>query len=286
MEAQKQGARRPDERSWHEMNRKQRREIARRIQSEDLRLEVVHPDAAGVDIGNESHYVAVPATRDRQPVRRFGCTTAELKDMATWLKQCGILTVALQSTGVFWIPVYDILEEAGLEVYLVNARDTKNLPGRKSDVQESQWLMKLHTYGLLRNSFRPPEEIRPIRAVWRLRDRHVQDAARSIQHMQKSLTSMNVQLANAISDIGGVSGQAILRSILAGERDAHKLARLRDRRIKASEEEVARSLEGNWQEDQLFELQQAVDEYDFRQKQLTECDRKLQAYLAGLPSRL
>src|SRR5437879_1735063 len=126
--------------------------------------------------------------------------------------------------------------------------------------------MKLHTYGLLRNSFRPPEEIRPIRAVWRLRERHVQDAARSIQHMQKSLTSMNVQLANAISDIGGVSGQAIIRSILAGERDAHKLARLRDRRIKASEEEVARSLEGNWQEDQLLELQQAVDEYDFRQK--------------------
>ena len=167
---QKQGARRPDERSWHDMNRKQRREIARRIQSEDLRLEVVHPDAAGVDIGNESHYVAVPTSRASQPVRRFGCTTAELKDMATWLKQCGILTVALQSTGVFWIPVYDILEEAGLEVYLVNARDTKNLPGRKSDVQESQWLMKLHTYGLLRNSFRPPQEVRRMRTYWRQRN--------------------------------------------------------------------------------------------------------------------
>jgi hypothetical protein len=145
--------------------------------------------------------------------------------------------------------------------------------------------MKLHTYGLLRNSFRPPEEIRPIRAVWRLRDRHVEEAARSIQHMQKSLTSMNVQLANAISDVGGLSGQAIIRAILAGKRDARELARLCDRRIKASEEEVARSLEGNWQEDQLFELQQAVDEYDFRQKQITECDRKLQAYLAVLPSR-
>src|SRR5499425_2444638 len=145
----------PTQHHWDEMNRKQRREMMRKIQSEDLRLEVMHPDAAGIDIGRESHYVAVPATRASQPVRRFGCTTAELKEMAGWLKQCGIRTVALQSTSVYWIPVYDILEEAGFEVYLVNARDTKNLPGRKSDVQESQWLMKLHTYGLLRNSFRP-----------------------------------------------------------------------------------------------------------------------------------
>src|SRR5262244_4649432 len=127
---------------WDEMNRKQRREMMRKMQSEDLNLEVLHPDAAGIDIGNESHYVAVPPSRDPQPVRCFGCTTAELKAMADWLKQCGIRTVAMQSTGVYWIAVYDILEEAGLEVYLVNARDTKNLPGRKSDVQESQWLMK------------------------------------------------------------------------------------------------------------------------------------------------
>ena len=132
------------------MNRKQRWEMARKIQAEDLSLEVVHPHAAGIDIGNESHYVAVPSTRDEQPVRRFGCTTTELKAMAAWLKQCGIRTVALQSTGVYWIAVCDILEAAGLEVYLVNARETKNLPGRKTDVQESQWLMKLHTYGLLR----------------------------------------------------------------------------------------------------------------------------------------
>jgi len=135
----------PTQRHWNEMNRKQRRETMRKIQSEDLSLEVLHPDAAGIDIGNESHYVAVPSSRDNQPVRRFGCTTAELKAMATWLKQCGIRTVAMQSTGVYWIAVYDILENAGLEVYLVNARDTKNLPGRKSDVQERQWLMKLHT---------------------------------------------------------------------------------------------------------------------------------------------
>jgi hypothetical protein len=134
---------------WEEMNRKQRRELTRKIQNQDLSLEVVHPDAAGIDIGNESHYVAVPATRDSQAVRRFGCTTGELQAMAQWLKQCRIRTVAMQSTGVYWVAVYDILEQAGFEVYLVNARDTKNLPGRKSDVQESQWLMKLHTYGLL-----------------------------------------------------------------------------------------------------------------------------------------
>ena len=137
------GTSRPTLGHWHEMNRQQRREMTRKIQSEDIRLEVIHPDAAGMDIGNESHYVAVPPARDNEPVRHFGCTTAELKEMAVWLKQCAIRTVAMQSTGVYWIAVYDILEQAGLEVYLVNARDTKNLPGRKSDVQESQWLMKL-----------------------------------------------------------------------------------------------------------------------------------------------
>jgi len=177
-------------RHWHEMNRKQRRETMRKVQSKDLSLEVVHPDAAGIDIGNESHYVAVPPDRDSQPVRRFGCTTAELREMADWLKQCGIWTVAMQSTGVYWIAVFDILEEAGFEVYLVNARDTKNLPGRKSDVQESQWLMKLHTYGLLRNSFRPSQEIRTLRTYWRQRNDLVQSAGRHIQRMQKALTQM------------------------------------------------------------------------------------------------
>src|SRR5437899_5068848 len=145
----------PTERHWREMNRKQRRETMRKIQSADLRLEVVHPNAGGIDIGNESHYVAVPPDRDSQPVQRFGCTTAELKAMADWLKQCGICTVAMQSTGVYWIAVLDILESAGLEVYLVNSRDTKNLPGRKNDVQDSQWLINLHTYDLFHNTFRP-----------------------------------------------------------------------------------------------------------------------------------
>ena len=269
----------PTQRHWNEMNRKQRRETMRKIQSEDLSLEVLHPDAAGIDIGNESHYVAVPSSRDNQPVRRFGCTTTELKAMATWLKQCGIRTVAMQSTGVYWIAVYDILENAGLEVYLVNARDTKNLPGRKSDVQESQWLMKLHTYGLLRNSFRPSQEVRTMRTYWRQRNDLVQAAARQIQRMQKALTQMNVQLANVLSDVSGVTGQAIIKAILKGERDPHKLAALRDYRVKANEQQIAQSLEGHWQPDLLFVLKQEQDGYEFCQKQMAECDRQLAQYL-------
>src|SRR5215469_12549324 len=198
---------------------------------------------------------------------------------------CGIRTVAMQSTGVYWFAVYDVLERHGLEVFLVNAHHTKNLPGRKTDVQECQWLLKLHTYGLLRNSFRPPEEIRALRTVWRLRDRHVKEASRSIQHMQKALTSMNVQLANAISDISGLSGQAIIRAILQGERDPYALARLASPRVRAGEEEIARSLEGYWQEDSLFELRQSLAAYDFAQQQLQECDRRLQMYLAAMPTK-
>jgi transposase len=266
---------RPMQGKWHEMNRKQRRETMRKIQSDDLDLEVVHPDAAGVDIGNESHYVAVPPTRDTQPVRRFGCTTAELKAMAEWLKQCGIRTVAMQSTGVYWIAVYDILEAADLEVYLVNARETKNLPGRKSDVQESQWLMKLHTYGLLRNSFRPPQEIRTMRTYWRQRNDLVRAAGRHIQRIQKALMQMNIQLTNVLSDVSGMTGQAIIQAILAGERDPRKLAAFRDFRVKASQEQIARSLEGRWQEDLLFVLKQEQDGYEFCQQQMAECDRRL-----------
>jgi transposase len=270
---------RPTQDKWHEMNRKQRREMMRKMQSEDISLQVVHPHAAGIDIGNEAHYVAVPPGRDNQPVRRFGCTTAELKEMADWLKQCGIRTVALQSTGVYWISVYDILEAAGLEVYLVNARETKNLPGRKSDVQESQWLMKLHTYGLLRNSFRPSQEIRTMRTYWRQRNDLVRGAGRHIQRMQKALTQMNLQLANVLSDISGRSGQAIIQAILTGERDPQELAALCDSRVKASEEEIARSLEGNWQEDLLFVLKQEQNGYEFCQKQMAECDQRLEEYL-------
>ena len=267
-------------------DRAQRKELERRFNSsEEPDLEVVHRQAAGIDIGNESHFVAVAPSRDPRAVQEFGSWTADLQRMAAWLKTCGVQTVAMQSTGVYWIAVYEVLEREGFDVYLVNARGTKNLPGRKSDVQECQWLRKLHTYGLLRKSFRPPEEIRAVRTVWRMRDRLVKDAGRAIQHVQKALTTMNVQLANAISDLSGVTGMAILRAIVGGERDPRELAKLRDVRIQASEEEIAHGLEGNWRKDVLFELKQVLKGYDFYQEQIAECDRELQKYLADLPSR-
>jgi len=271
--------------NWRHMNRKQRRDLERKIQSADLTLQLIHPDAAGIDIGNESHYVAVPPDRDSQPVQRFGCTTAELRTMANWLKQCRIRTVAMQSTSVYWNAVYDVLEQAGLEVYLVNARETKNLPGRKSDVQESQWLMKLHTYGLLRNSFRPPQEVRMMRTYWRQRNDLVRSAARHIQRIQKTLTQMNMRLANVLSDVSGVTGQAIIKAILAGERDPQRLAAFRDPRVKASEKDIARSLEGNWQEDLLFVLKQEQAAFEFCRKQMAECDHQLELYLQKMEDR-
>src|ERR1700736_4498680 len=183
-------------------------------------------------------------TRNR--CETFECFTEDLHKMADWLEECGIVTVAMQSTGVYWLPVYEILVQRGLEVFLVNARHTKNLPGRKSDVQECQWLMKLHTYGLLNNSFRPSEEICVLRTYWRQRDDHVKAASASIQRMQKVLTEMNVQIANVITDISGVTGMAILNAILEGERDRYKLAALADPHVKASKKDIAKSLEGNW----------------------------------------
>src|SRR5262245_55478380 len=240
------------------LNRKQRRELGRRLASEDPGLRIVHPNAGGIDVGNESHFAAVPPDRDAEAVQEFGCWTADLHRMGKWLKSCRIDTVAVQATGVYWIPLCDILSQYDIQVTLVNAEHTKNVPGRKSDVQEGQWLMKLHTYGLLRDSFRLAENMEEIRTVWRLRDRHVKQAGRAVQHMQKALTKMNVQLANVISDISGVSGQAIIGAILKGERDPYKLADLKHERVQASREEVARSLEGNWRPDVLFELQQAV----------------------------
>src|SRR6266852_5635084 len=202
------------------------------LATDDLLDEVMHPNAAGIDVGNSTHYVAVRPDRDPKPVRRFECFTADLHRLADWLVQCGVTTVALQSTGVYWIPLYEILDERGLEVYLVNARHTKTLPGRKSDVQESQWLLKLHTYGLLRNSFHPSAEIRVVRTYWRQRGDQVRAVSPCIQRMQKVLTQMNIQLANVISDLSGWTGQRIVRAILAGERDPKALAELRDPRVR------------------------------------------------------
>jgi transposase len=273
---------RADKKRWR--NRKARKELARRLQSENPGLEVVHPHAAGIDVGNGAHYVAVRPDRDPHPVRRFECFTADLYRLADWLESCGVETVALQSTGVYWIPVYDILEEQGFEVYLVNARHTKNLPGRKSDVQESQWLLKLHTYGLLNNSFHPPSKIRTLRTYWRQRLQHVTAAATCVQRMQKALTQMNIQLANVISDLSGVTGQLIVRAIIAGERDPWKLAQLTHPRIQASRAEIAKSLEGNWRPELIFVLQQQLEMYDTYQRRIAECDEQLQTHLAGLTS--
>jgi transposase len=268
-----------DKMQWQK--RKERKELARRLRAENPGLEVVHPHAAGIDVGNGAHYVAVRPDRDPEPVRRFECFTADLRGLADWLQSCGVKTVALQSTGVYWIPLYDILEERGFEVYLVNARHTKNLPGRKSDVQESQWLLKLHTYGLLNNSFRPTSEIRVLRTYWRQRAEHARGIGTCILRMQKVLTQMNLQLANVISDLSGVTGQKIVRAILRGDRDPRKLAELSDPRIHASKEEIAKSLEGNWREELLFVLLQEVEMYDIYQRRIAECDQQLQKHLAG-----
>jgi transposase len=265
------------------LNRKQRKELERKLASEDPALDIVNRNVAGIDVGNESHFVAVAPGCDPQPIREFGSWTADLERMADWLQACGVESVVMQSTGVYWIALYDILEGRKFKICLTNARHTKNLPGRKSDVQESQWLLKLHTYGLLRDSFHPTEDIRALRSLWRLRDRHVKEAGRAVQHMQKAMTAMNVQLSNTISDISGATGQAIIRAIVNGERNPWKLVKFRDQRIRATEEEIARSLEGNWRDDMLFELKQAVSAYDFYQNQIAECDQRLQILLANLP---
>jgi transposase len=267
------------------LNRKERREVQRRLNLDDPGLDIIHRDAAGIDVGNESHFVSVPPDRDPQPIREFGSWTAALEEMARWLKQCRIRTVVMQSTGVYWIALHDVLQRHGLEVNLVDARGTKNVPGRKTDVQECQWLRKLHTYGLLRPCFLPPPEIHTVRTLWRLHQQHVRDAGRCIQQMQKAMIQMNVQLHNALSDISGVSGQAIIRALLKGERDAKVLARLRDPHCQASEEEIVQSLQGNWKDDILFELQQAVEAYDFYQRQMENCDQQLQRYMAALSTR-
>jgi transposase len=250
-----------------------------------LGLQVVHPKAAGIDVGNEEHWVAVAPDLDPEPVQSFGCFTQDLREMANWLVRCGVETVALQSTGVYWIALYDILSERGIRVFVVNAADTKNLPGRKTDIQECQWLLKLHAYGLLRNSFRPEEEILVMRTYWRQRQQHIGDASRCIQHMQKALTQMNVQLANAISDISGTTGQAILKAIVAGERDPWALAKLRDPRVKASEATVAKSLEGTWRPELLFVLEQEMETYQTFQTKIAECDRRLQRHYETMEAK-
>ena len=239
-------------------------------------LEQINLNAAGIDIGAEEVYVAVPPDRDAQSVRSFPTFTADLHRLADWLEQCGIDTVAMEATGVYWIPLYEILEERGFQVYLVNARHLKNVSGRKSDVLDCQWVQQLHTYGLLSASFRPPEHIVALRSLVRHREMLVQYRSAHIQHMQKALTVMNLRLTNVLSDITGVTGMKILRAILAGERDPQILAQFRDERCAKSEAEIAKSLEGHYKPEQVFLLQQAVELYDFYDRQLRACDAELE----------
>jgi transposase len=245
-------------------------------------LEVAHPNAAGIDIGSGSHFVAVRADADETPVREFRSFTEDLEALAQWLTQCGVDVVAMESTGVYWIPLYELLESRGFVVHLVNARHVKNVSGRKSDVLDCQWLQQLMSYGLLSGAFRPQEEICVLRAVARQREMLVQYQAKHIQHMQKALAQMNVQLDNVISDLVGVTGQKIVRAILAGERDALTLAKLRNGGIRASEADIVKSLQGNWRGEHLFALKQAVNLYDSYQTSIAECDVQLAQVLGRL----
>lgn len=243
-------------------------------------LEHINIHAAGIDVGSRSHFVAVPEGTSETPVREFESFTDDLQRMADWLITCEVTTVVMESTGIYWIPVFEILESKGLEVKLVNARHVKNVPGRKSDVLDCQWLQRLHTYGLLEGAFRPPEQICTLRGYVRQRMNLVRYAASHIQHMQKALAQMNLQLTNVVSDITGKTGMLIIKAILGGERNPLVLAALRDQRCKNSEETIARSLHGNYRPEHLFSLKQAVDLYGFYQGQIAECDQVILAQLA------
>ena len=247
-----------------------------------LKLDIANPNAAGIDVGSASHFVAVPPDRDDEAVREFTSFTGDLERLADWLVACGIDTVAMESTGVYWIPLFELLEARGLTVYLVNARHVKNVSGRKSDVLDCQWLQQLMSYGLLSGAFRPKDEICALRSIMRQRTMLLSYQGQHIQHMQKALSQMNIQLGNVISDVVGETGQRILRAIIAGERDPLKLAELKHGRIQASKEQIAMSLHGNWREEHLFALTQAVELFDAYSQALQRCDVRLESMLGAL----
>lgn len=240
-------------------------------------FEQINQNAAGIDVGAEEFYVAVPKGRDTESVRTFPTFTADIQRLADWLVQCSVKTIAIESTGVYWIPLYEILEKRGFEVYLVNARHLKNVTGRKTDVLDCQWLQQLHTYGLLRASFRPSEQICAIRSLVRHRDMLVSYRSAHIQHMQKALTLMNIRLTNVLSDITGVTGMKIIRAIVNGERNRQTLASFRDAKCAKSEAEIEKSLEGNYKLEHLFVLKQALELFDFYDQQIRQCDHELEA---------
>jgi transposase len=245
-------------------------------------LPVLHPDAAGIDVGAAELFVAVSADRDPHPVRSSPTFTRDLHALADWLEQCGIHSVAMESTSVYWIPIYQILEARGLEVYLVNAQHVKNVPGRKTDVSDCQWLQYLHSVGLLRASFRPPGFICAIRSLWRHRSSLIQMAAEHVLHMQKALDQMNLQIHRVLNDITGVSGLKILDAILAGERDPLTLARLCHGGVKNSEDTIAKSLEGDYRPEHLFALRQSLAAYRYYQNLVLEVDQEIKLQLGEL----
>lgn len=248
-------------------------------------LSKVSLNAGGLDVGATQHYVAVPEGRAEVAVRCFGTFTADLHALANWLQECEVETVAMESTGVYWIPVFEVLEERGFEVKLVEPGKLKNVPGRKTDVLDCQWIQQLHTYGLLEGSFRPEQDICVLRSYMRQRAMLVGYAGQHVLHMQKALMQMNIQLHHVISDITGATGMRILDAILSGQRDAHELAKLRDERCKNDEETIALALQGHWREDHLFALEQAVALYRFYHRQLAELDKRLETYLSRFEDR-
>jgi len=257
---------------------------SRRRAKEEFR--VVHPRAAGIDVGAEWHVVAVAPDAATEPVRTFRSFTNDLHRLADWLRETGVESVAMESTGVYWIPLFEVLEQRGFAVVLVNARHAKAVPGRKTDVNDAQWLQQLHQYGLLRGSFRPPAEIAALRAYLRHRERLLDYAAAHIQHMQKALTQMNLQLQHVVTDVTGVTGLKIIRDIVAGVRDPQALAKHRDPRCKAWEETIREALVGNYQPEHVFALAQSLELYDFYQRQVGHCDERIEQTLRALRARL
>jgi transposase len=246
-------------------------------------LNRINEHAAGIDVGGERHYVAVPPGSSEHPVREFGVFTKDLYAIAEWLRECGIDAVAMESTGVYWVPLYEVLEERGFKVKLVDARKVKNVSGRKTDVLDCQWVQQLESYGLLQAAYRPADEIVVLRSYVRQREMLVKSAAVHIQHMQKALQQMNLRLDNVVSDITGETGMRIIKAILAGERDAEKLGKMRDFRCHASAEEIAQSLIGNYRQEHLFSLKQAVELFEYYQEKIRECEAEMERYLGSLP---
>jgi transposase len=255
----------------------------KRLQWDDMPC--IHPNAAGMDIGASAIVVAVPPDRDGEPVRVFETFTPDLHALVDWLVACHIDTVAMESTGIYWVPIFELLEQHGITPYLVNARHVKTVPGRKTDWNDAQWLQKLHRLGLLQASFRPDAEMCILRTLLRHRTTLIEHRAPHILHMQKALKLMNIQLSEVLTDITGVTGQAILRAIVHGERDPLTLAQLRNPACKSSADDLAKALTGTWRAEQLFILQQALALFDFYTHQLAACDAQIERQFAVMKPR-